>query len=71
MSDDTKEWDGIAKYRYTDDENGKAIFDATDEIHDELRELIKELRSHDLSEHAMFNEGQHQAADELERVLDE
>lgn len=43
MSDDT-EWDGIAKYRWADADDGKAIFDATDEIHDELQGLVDEWR---------------------------
>lgn len=37
---------------------------------DEIRELIEELRSYNRAEHAMFDEGQRQAADELEELLE-
>jgi len=37
----------------------------------EIKELIDGWREYDLSEHAMFDEGQRQCADDLEKLIQE
>ena len=71
------DWDGIAKYRYTDDDNGGAIFDATDEIHEELRELVEswretaELAENDDRYNELYVSGMRGCANQLENLLND
>lgn len=67
---DTAEWDGIAKFRWTDAEDGKAEFDVTGEIHDDLRELVEEWRAEEEHSVGGANWALGKCADELEELLE-